>query len=310
MPRTEETNTTGTRRHGGCSWRRGVVAVLLLVPAPSLSAQVQIRLGDSTHATYSEIHEALKPGTPSADSVVRILTAKSSRPLWPYVRRAAYGEGDWNMGLVALNRIAELREPKSIDSVIAWRKRILAGDIPPPPATDLKDLFPGLRAVQLELERKKKGDVALLNDFITRIPDEQYDLGDAWVFGRLGKGASDSLVARFWATDDAKLRIRYLTLLSFSRDTALVPFFSRIYAAPDSFALPPRIATRASDGLLWIGTKRSMTALLAARATARARAIYADPKLNHADLDFLGNDSSMAVSRTGKSIQTWITELK
>lgn len=293
--------------------RRRLAAVcgfLSALAISSVEAQVQIRLGDSRYATYSEIHEGLRPGTPSADSVQRILTAKHSRTLWPYVKRAAYGEGDWNMGLLALNRIAELREPKSMDSVLAWRKRILAGDIPPPPATDLKDLFPGLRAVQLELERRKKGDQAIINDLLTRIPDEHYDLGDAWVFGRLGAGAADSLVARFLATDDPKLRIRYLTLLSFSRDTTLIPFFSRIYAAPDSFALPPRAATRASDGLLWIGTRGSMSALLQARETARARGVYADPKLNHADLDFLGNDSSMAVSRTGKPVQEWVQILR
>jgi hypothetical protein len=280
------------------------------MPVPPLPAQVQIRLGDSTRATYSEIHEGLKPGTPAADSVLRLLTAKSSRALWPFVKRAAHGTGDWNLGLVALNRIAELREPKSMDSVLAWRKRILAGDIPPPPATDLKDLFPGLRAVQLELDRKQKGDQTVLNDFLARIPDEHYDLGDAWVGGRLGAGAADSLAARFLATTDPQLRIRYLTLLSFSRDTALIPLLVRIYVAPDSFALPPRSATRASDGLLWIGTRGSMMALLNAREQARARGIYADPKLNHADLDFLANDSSMAVSRTGKPIQEWVRILR
>jgi hypothetical protein len=276
----------------------------------SLAAQVQIRLGDSTHVTYSEIHEGLKPGSPQADSVLQILGAKHSRTLWPFVKRAAYGTGDWNLGLVAMNRIAELREPKSMDSVLAWRKRILAGDIPPPPATDLKDLLPGLRAIQLELDRGKRGDQAVLNDFLSRIADEHYDLGDAWISGRLGAGAADSLAARFQATTDPKLRYRYLTLLSFSRDTALIPLLARIYVAPDSFGLPPRSATRASDGLLWIGTKASLQALLAAREQARARGIYADPKLNHADLDFLGNDSSMAVSRTGRAIQEWVQVLR
>jgi hypothetical protein len=313
---TPEKTTAAARRHGGLvrgSPRRCVAAVFLFCfwgLAGQVWGQVQIRLGDSTHATYSEIHEGLQPGTAQADSVQRLLTARSSRTLWPFVKRAAYGTGDWNLGLVAFNRIAELREPGSMDSVLAWRKRILAGDIPPPPATDLRDLFPGLRAIQLELERKSKGDQAVLNDFLARIADEHYDLGDAWIAGRLGAGAADSLAARFLATTDPGLRVRYLTLLSFSRDTALIPLLARIYVAPDSFALPPRAATRASDGLLWIGTRGSMSALLEAREKARARGIYADPKLYHADLDFLGNDSSMAVSRTGRAIPEWVRILR
>jgi hypothetical protein len=197
-----------------------------------------------------------------------------------------------------------------MDSVLRWRKRIVNDEIPPPPATDLRDLLPGLRAVQLELARKKQGDQALLQDFLPRIPDEQYDLGDAWVFGRLGAGAADTLARRFLETSDQALKLRYLTLLSFSSDTALIPLLARIYVAPDSFGLPLKIGSRASDGLLWIGTRSSMQALLEARAAARARGTYADPKLNHADLDFLGNDSSVAVSRTGKWLTEWVGILK
>lgn len=284
--------------------------MLWLGTGTTAQAQVQIRLGDSTHATYSEIHESLKLETPAADSVRTILSASSSKQLWPLVMQAAEGKIDWNFGLLALNRIAELRERASADSVLRWRKRIVNDEIPPPPATDLRDLLPGLRAVQLELARKNQGDQALLQDFLTRIPDGQYDLGDAWVFGRLGAGASDTLARRFLETSDRPLRVRYLTLLSFSRDTALIPLLVRIYVAPDSFGLPPRSGSRASDGLLWIGTRSSMQALLDARAAARARGTYADPKLNHADLDFLGNDSSVAVSRTGKWLTEWIGILK
>lgn len=292
--------------------RVGLAALPLLASllALRLEGQVQIRLGDSAHVTYSEIHEGLRPDSPQADSVRRVLGARSSRTLWPLVRRAVAGEIDWNLGLLALNRIAELREPASMDSVVRWRRRIVRQEVPPPPATDLNDLLPGLRAVQLELMRKKVGDLGVLKDLLPRIPDGHYDLGDAWVFGRLGKGAADSLAARFLATSDSALRIRYLTLLSFSRDTALIPLFARIYIAPDSFHLPRRTAQRASDGLLWIGTKRSLQALLAARAAARARGTYADARLDHADLDFLGNDSSMAVSRTGRAVEEWVEILK
>lgn len=287
-----------------------LLAIASLCSSQAAAAQVQIRLGDATHATYSEIHEALRAGSPAADSVRRVLTAPSSRTLWPLVRQAVEGQIDWNLGLLALNRIAELRERGSADSVLRWRGRIINQEFPPPTATDLRDLLPGLRAVQLELMRKQQGDQALLQDFLPRIPDGHYDLGDAWVFGRLGAGASDTLARRFLETSDRSLRLRYLTLLSFSSDTTLIPLFSRIYVAPDSFGLPLKSASRASDGLLWIGTRRSLQALLDARAAARVRGIYDDPKLGHADLDFLGNDSSSVVSRTGKWLTEWVGILK
>jgi hypothetical protein len=287
-----------------------LAAIVCLHLSRTAEAQVQIRLGDSTHATYSEIHEALRPGTPAADSIRRVLTAPSTRTLWPLVRQAVEGTIEWNTGLLALNRIAELRERASADSVLRWRRRIINQEFPPPPATDLGDLLPGLRAVQLELMRKKQGDQALLQDFLPRIPEEHYDLGDAWVFGRLGAGASDTLARRFLETTDRSLKLRYLTLLSFSSDTSLIPLFSRIYVAPDSFDLPLKSGSRASDGLLWIGTRRSLAALLDARAVARARGTYADPKLGHADLDFLGNDSSSVISRTGKWLTEWVEVLK
>ena len=283
--------------------------LLLAAAAPPLAGQVQIRLDDPARTVYSELHEGLRPGTPAADSVRRILGETSTRRLWRLVWDAAEGKGGWNEGLLALNRLAELRDPKSMDSVIAWRRRLVNQEIPPPPATDLNDLLPGLRAVQLELERGRKGDQAVLNAFLPRIAEEHYDLGDAWVFGRLGAGAADSLARRFLETDDQALRIRYLTLLSFSRDTALIPLLARIFVAPDSFNLPRRIGGRASDGLVWIGTRRSLEALLGARAAARARGTYADPHLNHADLDFLGNDSSMVVSRTGRWVTEWLEVL-
>ena len=39
-------------------------------------AQVLIRVGDPARATYSELHEALRAGTPAADSVLRVLREK------------------------------------------------------------------------------------------------------------------------------------------------------------------------------------------------------------------------------------------
>lgn len=287
----------------------GGVTGLVLVAAP-LGAQVQLRLGTESRATYSDIHEQLQLGTPEADSVRRLLAETRPRRLWQVARRMLEGKVAWDTGVLALTRLAELRWPASHDSVLSWRKQIVQGDIPPPPATDLMDLFPSLRAVDLELQRGAHGDQWMLNDILARIPDAHYDQGDAWVLGRLGAGAADSLAARFLATTDRDLRVRYLTLMSYSTDTTLIPLLQRIHAAPDSFNLPLRAGARASDGLAWIGTRASMQALLDARAAARARGTYADPKLGHADLDFLGSDSSSVVSRTGKWAAEWVTVLR
>lgn len=279
------------------------------VPA-LLPAQVQIRLGDSTHILYSELHDGLRDGTPPADSVRLILEAGSARTLWPMVQGMLAGTVPWNIGLIALTRIAELREPGSVDSARAWRMRIESGQVTSPPTTDVHDLLPAMHAIELEAARGREGDLALLAGLLPRVPLGDYDLGDAWVFGRLGAGVADTVARRFLATADQGLRIRYLTLLSFSVDTALIPLLARIFVAPDSFDLPRRIGTRASDGLIWIGTRRSVQALLEARAAARARGTYAAPGLGHADLDFLGNDSSMVVSRTGRWLTDWLGILK
>lgn len=287
----------------------GLTILLALIAARPAAAQVQIRLGDPARVTYSEVHEGLRDSTPAADSVRRILGATSSRALWPLVDRMLRGSGEWDAGMLALTRIAELREPASAESVLVWRKRITDHAIPPPPATDQADALPAFHAVQLELERERRGDQAILADLLPRIPGGDYDLGDAWIFGRLGAGAADTLTRRFLATGDPALRIRYLTLLSFSRDTVLIPLLAGIYVAPDSFGLPPRIGIRASDGLLWIGTRRGVEALLDARAAARVRGTYADPRLGHAGLDFLGNDSSMVISRTGRWLTEWLSRL-
>lgn len=290
---------------------RALHLLLVLLPAlpGRLDGQLQIRVGDSARTLYSEIHEGLREGTPAADSAVEILRSPSARTLWPIARGMLKGTVAWNTGLLALTRIAELRDPQSLDSVVAWRRQILSGQLTPPPATDLKDLLPFLHAIELELSRAKVGDLTMLNGFLPRVPGGRYDLADAWIFGRLGVGAADSVVRRFLETSDQALRIRYLTLLSFTTDTVAIPLLARIYVAPDSFGLPLRIGTRASDGLIWIGTRRSVQALLDARAAARSRATYADPRLRHADLDFLGNDSSLVVSRTGRWLTEWLDRL-
>jgi hypothetical protein len=149
----------------------------------------------------------------------------------------------------------------------------------------------------------------VLADILRRIPSKEYNHGDAWVLGRLRAGAVDSVAARFRTADTEEFRVRYLTLLSYFTDPALIPLLTRVYVSPDSFGIPKRYAIRASDGLLWIGTRESLRALLDARAEARKRGVYADSSLARGGYDFLANDSSSVISRTGRWLTLWVKQL-
>jgi hypothetical protein len=290
----------------------GLGLLLSLAAAGAADAQVQVRLGVPGRATYSELHEALEPGTAAADTVLRIQRLRSPKRLWRIARAAIRGTGDWQSGLLALTRLAELRNKAYADSAARLRARIERSEgnpFPENPGLKADDVVPSLQAILLERRRAVQGDSAVLADILARIPAKDYDHGDAWVLGRLGAGAADSVSARFLAADSEEFKVRYLTLLSYFTDPKLVPFLARVYAAPDSFALPKRYAMRASDGLLWIGTRESLQALLDARAKARARGVYDDPSLRHADLDFLGSDSSAVISRTGRWLSEWVKDL-
>ncbi len=290
----------------------GIAVTLSLGCARVAGAQVQVRLAGGGRATYSELHEGLRAGTPSADTVLRIQRLTRPARLWRVARAAIAGTGDWQSGLIALTRLAELRDRTYADSAGRLRATILRAEGNPfseNPGLTGDDVVPSLQAIILERRRAVQGDSAVLVDILGRLQAKQYDHGDAWVLGRLGAGAADSLAARFLAADSEEFKVRYLTLLSYCTDPGLIPLLSRVYAAPDSFGLPKRYAIRASDGLLWIGTRASMGALLDARARARARGVYDDPQLRHADVSFLANDSSAVLSRTGRWLTAWVAEL-
>jgi hypothetical protein len=282
---------------------------LLLGLAADASAQVLVRVGDPERATYSELHEALRDSTPAADSVVAVMRERSPAVLWRRVRAALAGRTAWNDAPLALTRLAELRDRAYADSSARLLTRIESGKIQGPPAQDPGDLTPPLHAVALERERAVRGDGPVLRELLAKVPTRDYDVGDAWVLGRI-PGSSDSIRAQFLAADDdPELKVRWLTLLTFSTDTASIPLLARVYAAPDSFGVPARYGARASDALLWIGTRRSLQALLDARARAQTLGSYADPELSRGGYDFLANDSSAVISRTGKWLTEWIGEL-
>jgi hypothetical protein len=288
---------------------RWTVALLFIACPMPAGAQVLLRVGDPARATYSELHECLRPGTPAADSALAILREKRPAVLWGRVRAALRGEAAWNDAPLALTRLAELRDRVWADSAAGLSAAIEAGRVDAPPGQNPEDLLAPLRAVRLERERATRGDAAVLGELLGLIPTRQYGVGDAWVLGRMGRPAADSLQARFLSAADAELKVRYLTLLSFSADTGAIPLLAQVYAAPDSFGVPVRYASRASDALLWIGTRSSLAALLEAREKARAHGVYADPALARGGYDFLANDSSAVISRTGKWLTEWLAEL-
>jgi hypothetical protein len=286
-----------------------MVAGLLVMGIATADGQVLIRIGEPDRATYSELHEGLRAGTPAADSARAVLREKQPAVLWRRMRAALAGRAGWNDAPLALTRLAELRDRAYADSAANLSRAIEAGVVKAPPGQDPGDLLAPLRAVELERARETRGGAAVLKELLALIPTRQYGLGEAWVLGRLGRPASDSIAARFLAAEDNELKVRYLTLLSFADDTAAVPLLKRVYAAPDSFGVPPRYASRASDALLWIGTRSSLAALLEARDQARRRGVYAAPELGRGGYDFLANDSSAVISRTGKWLTAWMEEL-
>ena len=121
-----------------------------------------------------------------------------------------------------------------------------------------------------------RGDAAVLKELLAKVPTREYDVGDAWVLGRI-PGSSDSIQARFLAASDTELKVRWLTLLTFSDRHRRDPPARAGLRGARQLRGPARYGARASDALLWIGTRRSLEALLAARDTARARGSLCGP---------------------------------
>ena len=291
--------------------RAALISISILYGGDA-AAQVQVRVGVPGRATYSELHEALREDSPAADSISAIMRSKSPGPLWRELRRTVEGKGDWNTALLSLTRLAQLRSRVYADSAGSLLQRLESGasvPFPSDPGLKPEDLEPSLQAIVLERRRAVRGDSTVLADILARIPARKYNHGDAWVLGRLGGGARDSVARRFQAADSEEFRVRYLTLLSYFTDPKLIPLLARVYVAPDSFGVPKRYAIRASDGLMWVGTRQAMQALLDARSRARELRTYADSSLMRGGYDFLANDSSAVISRTGKWLTEWIATL-
>jgi hypothetical protein len=121
---------------------------------------------------------------------------------------------------LSLTRLAELRTAAYADSAARLLSVLKSGGsvpFPSDPGLKSEDLEPSLQAIILERRRKVVGDSVVLVDILSRIPTRNYNHGDAWVLGRLGAGALDSVMSRFRSADTEEFRVRYLTLLSYFR---------------------------------------------------------------------------------------------
>src|SRR5262245_34368643 len=101
-----------------------IIALAAMAGARAADGQVQVRLGVPGRATYSALHEGLRLGTPKADTALRILAIRSPARLWRVARTAIDGDGNWNEGLLAFTRLAELRSAAYADSARRLRKTI------------------------------------------------------------------------------------------------------------------------------------------------------------------------------------------
>ena len=181
--------------------------ILLSLAAGPARAQVQVRLGVPGRANYSELHEALRPGTPSADTVRRIQRIRSPAPLWRMAWRRSAVPGDWHSGLIALTRLAELRSKAYADSA----RRLRADDRDRRGESVPREPGPHAPRTSCRRSRPSSSSAGAPSRATRRSSptssagseSKQYEHGDAWVLGRLGAGAADSMVARFLSADSA-----------------------------------------------------------------------------------------------------------
>jgi hypothetical protein len=75
--------------------RLPLALVLSLVVVGSARAQVLVRVGDPHRATYSELHKALRRGTPTADSVLVVTGERRPGALSAVISRTGKWLADW-----------------------------------------------------------------------------------------------------------------------------------------------------------------------------------------------------------------------
>ena len=246
---------------------------------PGAGAARRARAGRSTRSCTRRSAPARRPPTPccrdpAAPEPGPALAIGAARPS----RAAATGTAAWSRSPGWPSSATGPTRTARAASRARGSRRAEENPFPENPGLKPEDVVPSLQAIILERRRAVEGDSAVLADILGRLAVQA-----ATTTATPGCSAGSARArrtrssARFRSASSEEFKVRYLTLLSYFTDPQLIPLLARVYAAPDSFGLPKRYAIRASDGLLWIGTRESLQALLDARAAARARGVYADP---------------------------------
>ena len=227
---------------------------------------------------------------------------------------AVRGTGDWQSGLIAVTRLAELRSKAYADSARRLRNQRSRppGEIPVPGESWAQARGRGAVASggHPRAPAGGQGDSAVLADILGRLQSKRYDHGDAWVLGRLGAGAADSLAARFLSADTRGVQGPL-------PDAALV-FHRPVAGAAARPGLRGAGQLRPSQALCDPGLGRTAVdrdagepASVAGRtAAARARGVYDDPKSAAAASIFWATTAPSVISRTGKWLTEWVAELE
>ena len=274
-------------------------------PRAGAGADRRARAGDSTRSCTRRS----APGSPAADSVLRVQRLRSPGAALAHRARGDGGHGRLEQRTRRAHAARRAADRTYADSAARLRRGSSAPKatrFPRTRASRREDVAPSLQAIVLERRRAVKGDSAVLADILGPDPPSSTITATpgcwaGWAPAPRTRWSRDSCAA-----DSEEFKVRYLTLLSYFTDPALIPFLARVYAAPDSVGLPKRYAIRASDGLLWIGTRESLQALLDARAQARARGVYDDPSLRHARSRFSGKRQLVGDQPDGEVADDWV----
>ena len=165
-----------------------------------------------------------EPGTPAADSVSRILGAGSAAPLWAMVRQAPPARSRGTTGCWPSPGWRNCGSRAVPTAFAAWRGRIEQGEIPGAAGRRSERSPAGAACHRARADpRPAAATSRSWRSCCRAFPRASTTWATPGCSAGSGRGPPTRSPARFLETSDRNLRIRYLTLLSFSRDTLADP---------------------------------------------------------------------------------------